>query len=334
MENRQKALKRRTNDVKKIKNIVAWTMAAILLLTQLVITPIFAGGGYDFVPNLVQGVNADGTVTAGTILTVDIDDLEKSASGFRDAYLIDETVEVYWSCDGVEMKPTYTAATGLFTFTVREQDIGKSYMFVALGTAKGTNLNNNTKSYPVVKAKSPGGETTTTKKEEITTTKANTETTTKKEETTTKNENTEETTKKSDTKQGQGSIDITLDKKGIATVTGKSTGSASFTGLFVDDYTRVSDLSGKSFKVTFDTKKYDIGYHELSAKLDDGSEIYYPKVFPTLIYDTPSLKASCFKTDSKKANFSTPNHDGHKYDYYLQFKKDNEKWEKFLKKIT
>ena len=123
-----------------------------------------------------------------------------------------------------------------------------------------------------------------------------------------------------------GSIDISINKSGIAYVTGTTTGSADFKRLWVDTYTSVAPLSGKTFAVSFDTKKYDIGYHTLEAELTDGSSIMFPKMFPTAIYDIPPLSAGCFETKSKELAFSVPNHNGAKYDYYLQIKKGNGAW--------
>ena len=123
-----------------------------------------------------------------------------------------------------------------------------------------------------------------------------------------------------------GSIDITINSSGIAAVTGKTTGSADFKRLWVDTFTSVMPLSGKSFSVTFDTKKYDIGYHTLEAELTDGSTIMFPKMFPTAIYDKPALSAGYFETNPKELAFTTPNHNGSKYDYYLQIKKGNGAW--------
>ena len=125
---------------------------------------------------------------------------------------------------------------------------------------------------------------------------------------------------------GDSSIDMTINSSGIATVTGETTGSETFTRLWVDEVRSVMPLSGKSFKETFDTKKYDIGWHSLGAELSDGTMVYFSKYFPTAIYDKPSLSAGCFQTNAKDLAFSTPNHNGSKYDYYLQIKKGNGDW--------
>ena len=125
---------------------------------------------------------------------------------------------------------------------------------------------------------------------------------------------------------GTGSIDITINSTGIATVTGSTGGSATFTRLWLDKTRSIMSLSGKSFKVTFDTKKYDIGWHELSAELSDGTEIVFPKFFPTAIYDKPVLKASYFETFGKQMVFKCPNYNNYKYKYYLYVKKSSQSW--------
>ena len=124
-------------------------------------------------------------------------------------------------------------------------------------------------------------------------------------------------------------IDVdSLDQNGIMKVKGKTDGTVTFEALWVDQFTRVPvDIQGeKNFSVSVDTKKYDIGYHELHASLSDDTEVHYSKVFPTMIYDKPSLEAKDFQTYTKYLTFTTPNHNGHKYDYYLQIKKGKGDW--------
>ena len=271
------------------------------------VSKVYAGGGYEFVPNLVQGVNSDGTVTVGAVLSVSIDDLEASSSGMRDAYLIDETVTFNWGVQGEgfsglkeTLTPTYTPSTGLFTITVRASDVGKYYTFYANGGDKydSTCYNNNSAQYLVVSASSGS---------------------------------TPSTPSGGETPAAETSLDIKIDSKGIATITGTTTGSADFKGVYTENYEGnrwiIDDnLSGKSFSVTFDTKKLNIGYHPLYAVMTDDTEVYYPKVFPTAIYDKPSLKASYFETNNKTITFSVPNHNGATYDYYLQMKGAKSDW--------
>ncbi|MCR5791552.1 MAG: hypothetical protein K6G65_00135 [Lachnospiraceae bacterium] len=278
-----------------VARCMAFVLFVMLLSIFAINQPASAGGGYDFVPNMVKGVNSDGTVTVGTTLSVSIDDLEKSIEGFTEAYSLSEDMEVYWSVrkgtsdEGEKLIPVFNTSTVSFDIIVRPEDVGKQYTFYVIGVYNDINFNNNTDSYTVKAASS--SETGTPK----------------------------------DSSQ-KSSIDISIDKKGIATVTGTTTESAEFTELRVDDFKVVCTLSGKSFKKTFDTKKYDIGYHNLSARMSNGKEITYPKAFPTAIYDTASLKASYFTTEPKKMAFNTPNYNNHIYDYYLQVKTQKDSW--------
>lgn len=240
-----------------------------------------AGGGYDFVDNLVDGVNSDGTVTPGKTLSIDGQKLENSCSGFLTAY-IKGAVEVYWDVDGEKRVPEFDS--GVFKIKVRTEDAGKNYCFYVSGYYNEVNYNNNTKTYPVKKGSSSGA--------------------------------------------SQASLDISIDKKGMATVTGKITsGSATFKYLWVDNSGRY-EISGTTFTKKFDTTHYDVGYHELSVELSDGSEFYYPKVFPTGIYEKPTIKASNFETFAKKLSFTCPSYKGYNLDCYLQIKKAGEKWSK------
>ncbi len=127
-------------------------------------------------------------------------------------------------------------------------------------------------------------------------------------------------------------IDVTVAKNGIATIKG-STGSSgsvlTFEKVWIDARTITSGVNGKkSFTITYDTKKLDAGYHEVSADVSDGREIDYPKAFPVAIYNKPSLKSSRFKTYKNYAIFTAPSYKDSKYDYYLQIKKRSGKWGK------
>ncbi len=264
------------------RSFIAFTLVLTMVCSLAFQYQVKAGGGYDFVENLVQGIESDGTVTPGKTLSIQVADLEKSCSGFKKGYDAGQ-IKVYWDVNGERLTPTYDS--GVFTQKVRYEDAGKSYCFFVLGSYQGENYNNNTRSYPV--------NANPYAKEE-----------------------------------SKGSIDISIDSKGIATVTGTLTaGDATFKYVWVDNKNRF-EVSGKSFKKTIDTKNFDIGYHELSAELTDGTEIQYPKVFPTAIYEKPALKITNFETYPKKLIFTTPNYNGYKYDYYLQVKKAGEKWDK------
>ncbi len=126
------------------------------------------------------------------------------------------------------------------------------------------------------------------------------------------------------------SIDITIDAKGTATVTGKSIG-APFERLAADNgYYLDYSINGKtSFKVTFDTKKLELGYHKLyTTMIGNYDQIVYPKMFPVVIYDVPSISAGSFETYPNYLSFKSPYYNTVKYSYYLQVKKAADSWDK------
>jgi len=118
-------------------------------------------------------------------------------------------------------------------------------------------------------------------------------------------------------------VGISINSSGIATITGKITGSSNtFKNVLIDSAGYFgSDVNGKnSFTVTYDTKKLSIGYHELGATLGDGSICNYTKAFPTAIYKKPGIKKSWFESEKNyfamtATGFSTGTYDEIRIDY-------------------
>lgn len=128
----------------------------------------------------------------------------------------------------------------------------------------------------------------------------------------------------------EGSLDITIDGNGIATVTGTTTGPGEFKSLIAyytsnEMYVVSDQLSGKSFTLTFDVKVLDYGYHYLEAVLTNGDYIEYKKLFPVVIYDTPVLKQSNFTSTWEEIHIICESA-GTDKNWEFQMKKPGEDW--------
>ena len=128
-------------------------------------------------------------------------------------------------------------------------------------------------------------------------------------------------------------INIKTDASGIATVTGETTTSKTFTGVRIDSSITLSEDTSagkKKFEFTFDTKKYDIGFHSIQANLSDGSICKYPfaSAFVSKIYAKPALKANWFETWKDCFVMTSGNYDSAKYgDIYIDYRKKGGSWQ-------
>ena len=324
-------------------------LSILLMFVMVMAIPVlgnvskaYAGGDVDYT-GLFQGANSDGTVYAGKTVSVSVsalDDLYGGPNAFFSEWQYDK-VGAYFVVGGTEITAKFDGDDS-FYYETTTADIGKEIYFLTMTKIGNTGWNNNTyPKYTIVAdpSASSGGETPSTPSTPSGGETPSTPSTPSGGETpstpsTPSGSETPsggETPSGSETPAAETSLDIKIDSKGIATITGTTTGSADFKGVYTENYEGnrwiIDDnLSGKSFSVTFDTKKLNIGYHPLYAVMTDDTEVYYPKVFPTAIYDKPSLKASYFETNNKTITFSVPNHNGATYDYYLQMKGAKSDW--------
>lgn len=127
------------------------------------------------------------------------------------------------------------------------------------------------------------------------------------------------------------SISVKTYPSGNAYVTGKATGDT-FDDIYVDGSRVYAGIDGKtSFAYTIDMKEYSVGFHTISAGLNNhDAEVVYKYAVPTYIYQAPSIKTSCFETGRKCFTFSN-NGNSYKYDSdcgtYVDYKKKGgKKW--------
>ena len=148
--------------------------------------------------------------------------------------------------------------------------------------------------------------------------------------------------------------DTYLKSNGKILVTGSVTG-GTFEGLYVDDeWDSVGDVSGTTqFAVTINMKDYDVGYHDIFAKVtytvrtsyedSDGEinyedkdyeeEFAYQYAIPTYIYQKPVNKLSNVYAASKYIKYTAPYFYNHDY-VYVQLKKKGGAWKTYKKKWT
>ncbi|MBQ3924754.1 MAG: hypothetical protein II696_04510, partial [Firmicutes bacterium] len=135
------------------------------------------------------------------------------------------------------------------------------------------------------------------------------------------------------------SISVKTYPSGNAYVTGKATGDT-FYDIYVDGNRVYADIDGKtSFAYTIDMKEYSVGFHTISAGLNNhDAEVVYKYAVPTYIYQAPSIKTSCFETGRKCFTFSN-NGNSYKYDSdcgtYVDYKKKGgKKWKQNYGPVT
>ena len=122
-------------------------------------------------------------------------------------------------------------------------------------------------------------------------------------------------------------INISINKSGIATVTGEITNSTNtFNGVLIDGANIVSfnsyNIGKTTMNFTFDAKKYSIGSHSYGVKLSDGTQCNNPIPFKVSIYEVPKITASWFQTDSTSFDMTAKGFSSASYgDVYVDYKK-------------
>lgn len=136
-----------------------------------------------------------------------------------------------------------------------------------------------------------------------------------------------------------GQMSVSVNGSGIATVSARMfTPDIYFTELWVDDsYVTYVNKETNIAALTFDMKKYPVGFHTVKLFLgsdvydqieDDGYFMFYDHV-PTNIFGTPSLKLSSFYTRCSYFTYRD-NYNSYAYDsdcdVYLDYKKAGKAW--------
>ncbi len=250
--------------------VILLAIITVVAFTPVMDGPAYAGGGggsqLPYLNNFIDDLNTDGTATEGKTISLlagpndligalyasgEASELEAAMDNGSDPYFRWEV----WSGSDIETTKKVTASD--YSFTVPSGSAGKTIILRLFCGTGPEDFQYASESVTIKAAHSGGDETFSAK------------------------------------------LDMSMDSKGILTVTGKCTGTT-FTRLVVQDRPNTkakeldffaTDISGKtSFTKKIDTTKYDVGYHELKAEMKNGKEVYTSNVFPTKIYDKPTLK--------------------------------------------